>query len=322
MVITAFPPAARRRRHRLGCFDPNPGRAVGQARSPYLSSDWGPRDPEHARHDRVEPSSRRKGEPAAAVHPEAGQPRAARERRPALSRCVGAGRARPAGSARRGRPRPRGDRVPHPHVLALPRPHPQLPVRVAGGQQPLGTLLGYLLFTPYRWWQRQHSLHHAHAGNLDHRGIGEIYTMTVAEYERASLMRRLGYRVVPEPGADAARRAEPRVPVRAPLPADGDDAADPAQRRGHQPGAGRLGGGLERRPGAGHVPADPGDDAGRRGAIAAWMLYIQHQYEDTYYEPGGDWRFELAALQGSSSSRSRGPWRGWSATRTTTTSTT
>jgi len=36
------------------------------------------------------------------------------------------------------------------------------------------------------------------------------------------------------------------------------------------------------------------------GAIAAWMLYIQHQYEDTYYRPAGEWSFEDAALQGSS----------------------
>jgi omega-6 fatty acid desaturase (delta-12 desaturase) len=36
------------------------------------------------------------------------------------------------------------------------------------------------------------------------------------------------------------------------------------------------------------------------GAVAAWMLYIQHQYEDTYYQRPGEWRFELAALQGSS----------------------
>ena len=36
------------------------------------------------------------------------------------------------------------------------------------------------------------------------------------------------------------------------------------------------------------------------GAIAAWMLYIQHQYEDTYYRAAGEWNFELAALQGSS----------------------
>ncbi len=34
------------------------------------------------------------------------------------------------------------------------------------------------------------------------------------------------------------------------------------------------------------------------GAVAAWMLYIQHQYEETYYEVGSKWQFELAALQG------------------------
>jgi acyl-lipid omega-6 desaturase (Delta-12 desaturase) len=36
------------------------------------------------------------------------------------------------------------------------------------------------------------------------------------------------------------------------------------------------------------------------GAIAAWMLYVQHQYEETYYEAGPDWQFELSALRGSS----------------------
>ena len=36
------------------------------------------------------------------------------------------------------------------------------------------------------------------------------------------------------------------------------------------------------------------------GAVAAWMLYIQHQYEETYYQAAGEWQFELAALQGSS----------------------
>ena len=112
-----------------------------------------------------------------------------------------------------------------------------------------GHVLGYLLFTPYRWWQRQHSLHHAHAGNLDHRGIGEIYTMTVAEYERASLLRRLGYRAYRNPVLMLLVGPEPGVPVRAPLPPARHVAADPAQRRGHEPGAGRLGGGLERGPG-------------------------------------------------------------------------
>ena len=49
-----------------------------------------------------------------------------------------------------------------------------------------GHLLGFLLFTPYRWWQRQHRVHHAHTGDLGHRGVGEVNTMTVGEYEEAS----------------------------------------------------------------------------------------------------------------------------------------
>src|SRR5919107_4624712 len=62
-----------------------------------------------------------------------------------------------------------------------------------------GHVLGFLLFTPYRWWQRQHRLHHAHTGNLDKRGPGEIHTMTVAEYRSASWLRRLGYRAYRNP---------------------------------------------------------------------------------------------------------------------------
>src|SRR5438874_2153852 len=62
-----------------------------------------------------------------------------------------------------------------------------------------GHLLGFFLFTPYRWWQRQHALHHANTGNLDKRGPGEIYTMTRTEYERASRWRRLGYRAYRNP---------------------------------------------------------------------------------------------------------------------------
>src|SRR3954447_6372908 len=62
-----------------------------------------------------------------------------------------------------------------------------------------GHLLGFLVWTPYRWWQREHALHHANTGNLDNRGPGEIYTMTVAEYERAPRSRRLAYRAYRNP---------------------------------------------------------------------------------------------------------------------------
>ena len=163
-----------------------------------------------------------------------------------------------------------------------------------------GYLLGFLLFTPYRWWQRQHSLHHAHTGNLDKRGPGEIYTMTVAEYQRASRARRLGYRAYRNPllmlfvGPSLVFLFERRFPQR----------------------------GMSRRTVFSVVVTNlalagwaigwsaligwssylliQGTTLVGGGAIAAWMLYIQHQYEETYYESAADWQFELAALQGSS----------------------
>lgn len=163
-----------------------------------------------------------------------------------------------------------------------------------------GHLLGFLLFTPYRWWQRQHSLHHAHTGNLDKRGPGEIYTMTLAEYEAASRVRRIGYRAYRNPllmlfvGPALVFLFERRFPQR----------------------------GMSRRVLASVVATNlalagwaigwtflagwptflliQGTTLVAGGAVAAWMLYIQHQYEETYYEPPAEWRFELAALQGSS----------------------
>lgn len=163
-----------------------------------------------------------------------------------------------------------------------------------------GHVLGYLLFTPYRWWQRQHSLHHAHTGNLDRRGPGEIHTMTVAEYERASWLRRLGYRAYRNPillllvGPSLVFLFERRFPQR----------------------------GMTRRILASVVATNvallawvlgwsalvgwqtfaliQGTTLVVGGAVAAWMLFIQHQYEETYYEAGDEWQFELAALRGSS----------------------
>jgi acyl-lipid omega-6 desaturase (Delta-12 desaturase) len=163
-----------------------------------------------------------------------------------------------------------------------------------------GHLLGFLLFTPYRWWQRQHTLHHANTGNLDERGPGEIYTMTVREYENASLPRRLGYRLYRNPllmmlvGPTLVFLFDRRFPQR----------------------------GMTRRILASVIATNialaawvvgwsalagwqtflliQGTTLVAGGAIAAFMLYVQHQYEETYYRAGGDWEFERAALQGSS----------------------
>jgi omega-6 fatty acid desaturase (delta-12 desaturase) len=163
-----------------------------------------------------------------------------------------------------------------------------------------GHLLGYLLFTPYRWWQRQHAIHHAHTGDLDHRGIGEINTMTLAEYESASRVRRLGYHLYRNPllmllvGPSLVFLFERRFPQRGMSPkillsVVATNLALVAWVVG-----------WSALVGVGTFLLIQGTTLIAGGAIAAWMLYIQHQYEDTYYQAPGEWRFELAALQGSS----------------------
>lgn len=163
-----------------------------------------------------------------------------------------------------------------------------------------GCVLGFLLFTPYRWWQRQHSLHHANTGNLDQRGPGEIYTMTVAEYVRASLPRRLAYRAYRHPllllliGPSLVFLIERRFPQRGMTP----KILFSVVVTNLALVAWVVGGSLL--VGWPTFLLIQGTTLVAGGAVAAWMLYIQHQYEDTYYRSGDDWQFELAALQGSS----------------------
>ncbi|MBI2408171.1 MAG: fatty acid desaturase [Gemmatimonadetes bacterium] len=59
----------------------------------------------------------------------------------------------------------------------------------------VGVLTGFLTFMPYAKWRREHALHHASSGDLDRRGIGDIYTLTVQEYFAKGWMARLGYRL-------------------------------------------------------------------------------------------------------------------------------
>jgi acyl-lipid omega-6 desaturase (Delta-12 desaturase) len=163
-----------------------------------------------------------------------------------------------------------------------------------------GTFLGFLLFTPYRWWQRQHRLHHAHTGDLDHRGVGEINTLTVEEYEKASAPRRLSYRLYRNPvvmlliGPSVVFLFARRFPQRGMTPKILLSVVLTNIALVAWVVAWGALAGWET------FALIQGTTLIAGGAIAAWMLYVQHQYEDTYYRAPGEWQFELAALQGSS----------------------
>lgn len=63
----------------------------------------------------------------------------------------------------------------------------------------LGYIAGIMVFTAYEDWQRTHIIHHSASGNLDRRGAGDIWTMTVEEYLAASWLKRLAYRLFRNP---------------------------------------------------------------------------------------------------------------------------
>jgi acyl-lipid omega-6 desaturase (Delta-12 desaturase) len=62
-----------------------------------------------------------------------------------------------------------------------------------------GIILGSLVFTPHHRWHRDHKIHHATVGNLDKRGIGDVYTMTADEYLALPRLKRFGYRLYRHP---------------------------------------------------------------------------------------------------------------------------
>jgi len=63
----------------------------------------------------------------------------------------------------------------------------------------VGFIAGALTFTPYYHWRWEHAIHHASAGDLDRRGTGDVWTMTVQEYLVSSRGRRFAYRLARNP---------------------------------------------------------------------------------------------------------------------------
>ena len=63
----------------------------------------------------------------------------------------------------------------------------------------VGFIAGMITFTPYGHWRWQHAVHHATSGDLDRRGEGDIWTLTVKEYQEASRGKRMVYRVTRNP---------------------------------------------------------------------------------------------------------------------------
>jgi omega-6 fatty acid desaturase (delta-12 desaturase) len=164
----------------------------------------------------------------------------------------------------------------------------------------LGTALGLLVFAPFVRWRHDHAVHHATSGDLDRRGVGDLPTITVAEYGALSPRRRLAYRLFRNPavmfglGPVVAMIVGPRIPAR---------NARPRMRRsviGTDIALAVLVGGLCWLVGWREYVMVALPPALLAGAAGIWLFYVQHQFEDAYWQSTSDWNYADAALRGSS----------------------
>src|SRR5689334_25093028 len=63
----------------------------------------------------------------------------------------------------------------------------------------VGVVCALLVYSPFHSWRHEHAVHHATAGDLDKRGMGDVDTITLKEYLDGSWSQRLGYRLIRNP---------------------------------------------------------------------------------------------------------------------------
>ncbi|USK64247.1 fatty acid desaturase [Peribacillus frigoritolerans] len=164
----------------------------------------------------------------------------------------------------------------------------------------VGTIMGVLTLFPFDQWGHEHSVHHATSGNLDKRGTGDIWTLTVDEYLAAPFKLRFAYRFYRNPlvmfglgpiyvfllknrfNRKGARKKEKNntyltnvlIVVLAAL--------------------------LCLAVGWQSFLLVQGSIFMISGSIGIWLFYVQHTFEDSYFEENEEWEYVLAAVEGSS----------------------
>jgi omega-6 fatty acid desaturase (delta-12 desaturase) len=164
----------------------------------------------------------------------------------------------------------------------------------------VGTVCGLLVLSPFVRWRHDHAVHHATSGDLDRRGVGDLPTLTVAEYNERSWRGRLAYRMIRHPavlfgiGPVFAMIVGPRIVAR---------NARPRMRNSviwTDVALAIIAASLIWLIGIGDFLLIWAPAAMISGAVGIWLFYVQHQFEDAYWQHSERWSYASAALRGSS----------------------
>ena len=164
----------------------------------------------------------------------------------------------------------------------------------------VGCIAGVLTFTPYYHWRWEHSLHHATSGDLDRRGTGDIWTMTVQEYLESSRLTRFAYVLARNPIVLFLLAPLYLFLIRQRFPSA---RANPRERYSviwMNLAVLALAGALSAAFGVKAYLLIQVTVMGVAGSAGVWLFYVQHQFDGVYWERRDAWDYTASALQGSS----------------------
>jgi acyl-lipid omega-6 desaturase (Delta-12 desaturase) len=166
----------------------------------------------------------------------------------------------------------------------------------------VGRFLGVLTLTPYDDWRRAHAVHHANAGHLDRRGIGDVDTLTVREFQALTFWGRLRYRLYRHPFVMFGLGPVYLFVLRQRLPIGTirSDRLTWISTMATNLSIAVVTATLVRLIGIGpfllvHLPI-----VLLAGSVGVWLFYVQHQFEETFWARDSEWTFHEASLYGSS----------------------
>jgi omega-6 fatty acid desaturase (delta-12 desaturase) len=163
-----------------------------------------------------------------------------------------------------------------------------------------GFVSGVLTLTPFHHWRWEHSLHHATSGDLDRRGVGDVWTMTVQEYVESSRGRRFVYRMARNPFVLFILAPVYVFFVRNRYPRATANRRERLSVRWMNFAVLGMAVGMAAILGLKAYLLIQLTSVLVAGSAGFWLFYVQHQFEGVYWERRERWDYATAALQGSS----------------------
>lgn len=164
----------------------------------------------------------------------------------------------------------------------------------------VGILSGLLTLTPYYEWRHNHSIHHATGSDLDHRGTGDVWMLTVKEYLALSRWKRLVYRVYRNPMAMILAGPLVMFYIGHRFPSDHSGPREKRSVHWTTVTLVAITAGMSMLIGFVPFVSIMFPVIWFSGMFGLWLFYVQHQFDDSYWEHHEQWDFFESALKGSS----------------------